>query len=150
LTNGRTWPHLTALNSALNLPSTFPGSQTGSGTRSALRGFRLEGVQMKLNDRTVTATKPELPPGKTDAIFFDDAISGFGFRVRQGGSRVFIFQYSRNGQTKRMTLGPWPKISAAKAKEMVEALAAKVALGLDPASEKEQSLAHKETLGETV
>ena len=31
---------------------------------------------MRLTDRTVTNSKPELPEGKTDAIFFDDAISG--------------------------------------------------------------------------
>jgi hypothetical protein len=33
---------------------------------------------MRLTDRIVTNSKLELPEGKTDAIFFDDAISGFG------------------------------------------------------------------------
>ena len=105
---------------------------------------------MRLTDRTVTNSKPELPKGKTDAIFFDEAISGFGLRVREGGSRVFIFQYSRDGHTRRMTLGPWPKISATKARELVEAAAAKVALGHDPAAEKQEAQTHKETLGEAV
>jgi integrase len=105
---------------------------------------------MRLTDRTVTNSKPELPAGKTDAIFFDDAISGFGLRVREGGSRVWIFQYSRDGHTRRMTLGSTSKIGATKAKELVEQLAAKVALGLDPAAEKQEAQTHKETLGEAV
>ena len=37
---------------------------------------------MRLTDRTVTSNNPKLEEGKTDAIFFDDAISGFGLRVR--------------------------------------------------------------------
>jgi integrase len=104
---------------------------------------------MRLTDRTVTATKPELEAGKSEKIIFDDAIPGFGLRLRAGGSRVWIFQYHRGG-TKRMTLGPVSKIGATKAKELVEQLAAKVALGLDPAAEKQEAQAHKETLGEAV
>ena len=105
---------------------------------------------MRLTDRTVTSSKPELPEGKTDAIFFDEQIPGFGLRIRDGGSRKWIFQYSRDGHTKRMTLGDVSKIGATKAKEMVEQLAAKVALGLDPAAEKQEAQTHKETLGEAV
>jgi integrase len=103
---------------------------------------------MKLTDRT--ANKPELPAGKTDLIVFDEDISGFGLRIREGGSRAWIFQYSHSGRTRRITLGPWPKISAATARQLVEQLAAKVALGFDPAAEKAQHQAHKETLGEVV
>jgi integrase len=105
---------------------------------------------MRLTDRTVTNSKPELSAGKTDEIIFDDVISGFGLRLREGGSRKWVFQYSRDGHTKRMTLGDVSKIGATKAKEMVEQLAAKVALGLDPAAEKQEAQAHKETLGEAV
>jgi len=105
---------------------------------------------MRLTDRTVTSNNPKLSEGKTDEIFFDDAISGFGLRVREGGSRKWIFQYSIGGHTKRMTLGDVSKIGATKAKEMVEQLAAKVALGLDPAAEKQEAQTHKETLGEAV
>ena len=105
---------------------------------------------MKLNDRTVTASKPALPQGKTDAIIFDEDISGFGLRIREGGSRVWVFQYSRDGHTRRITLGPWPKLSAKAARDLVDRLAARVALGFDPASEKADERVHKETLGEAV
>jgi len=43
---------------------------------------------------------------------------GFGLRVREGGSRLWIYQHSRDGHTKRMTLGSMSKIGAAKAKAL--------------------------------
>jgi hypothetical protein len=39
---------------------------------------------MKLTATTVKTA--ELPAGKTEAIFFDDDIPGFGLRLREGGS----------------------------------------------------------------
>ena len=96
---------------------------------------------MKLNDRTVTPNKPELPNGKIEAIIFDEDISGFGLRLREGGSRVWIFQYSRDGHTRRMTLGKWPKLSAQAAREMMRPLIHQVGLGRDPANEKQEARA---------
>jgi integrase len=105
---------------------------------------------MRLTDRTVTNNTPKLSEGKSDEIIFDDNIPGFGLRIRKAGSRVWIFQYTRDGHTKRMTLGAVSKIGATKARELVEEAAAKVALGHDPAAEKQEAQAHKETLGEAV
>jgi integrase len=105
---------------------------------------------MKLNDRTVTAVKPVLPSGKTEAIIFDESLAGFGLRLREGGSRAWIFQYSRDGHTRRMTLGKFPKLSAQAARDMVRPLVHQVGLGRDPAHEKQEAREHKETFGETV
>jgi integrase len=105
---------------------------------------------MKLNDRTVTASKPALPAGKTEVIIFDEDIAGFGLRLREGGSRAFIFQYSRDGHTRRMTLGKYPKLTAQAARDMVRPLAHQVGLGRDPAHEKQEARSHKETFGEAV
>jgi hypothetical protein len=41
-----------------------------------------------------------LPEGKTDAIWFDDALPGFGVRLRAGGRAVWIVQY-RVGRRQR-------------------------------------------------
>ena len=50
---------------------------------------------MKLTARTVAALR--LPPGKTDVIFFDEAMPGFGYRLRvaAGGkiSGSWVAQY---------------------------------------------------------
>jgi len=38
-----------------------------------------------------------LPPGKSDAIYFDDDVPGLGLRLRGGGKRCWIFQYGTAG-----------------------------------------------------
>jgi integrase len=103
---------------------------------------------MKLNDRTVTEARPTLPAGKSEAIFFDDDIAGFGLRLRRAGSRTWVYQYWLGDRSRRMTLGKWPKLSAKQARDLVDVLAAKVALGQDPAEEKIQNRTRKETFGE--
>lgn len=103
---------------------------------------------MKLNDRTVTASSPKLLSGKNEAIYFDDDVAGFGLRLRSAGSRTWIYQYWMGDRSRRMTLGKWPKLSASKARELVDSLAAKVALGQDPAEEKFESRVRRETFGE--
>lgn len=46
---------------------------------------------MKLTATTVRALK--VPTGKSEAIFFDDDVPGFGLRLREHGSRTWVFQY---------------------------------------------------------
>ena len=60
---------------------------------------------MKLTRETIGGLS--LPEGKSECEFYDDTITGFGVRLRVGGSRKFIFRYrTRGGVTRRMTLGP--------------------------------------------
>jgi hypothetical protein len=47
----------------------------------------------------------QLAAGRKELIQYDDEISGFGIRVRAGGSRNFVFTYRFAGTNKRMTLG---------------------------------------------
>ena len=56
------------------------------------------GMDMKFTTKDVASLK--LPDGKTDAIFWDDDIAGFGLRIRAGGSRVWIYRY-RVGRRQR-------------------------------------------------
>jgi integrase len=101
---------------------------------------------MKLNDRTVTATKPALPPNKSEAIIFCEDTPGFGIRIRAGGSRSWIYQFDLpGGRTRRITLGKFPKVSARQARETVETLASKLGLGIDPAQEKLDRRIHGDT-----
>lgn len=103
---------------------------------------------MRLNERRITSTKPTLPAGKDEFIFFDDDIPGLGLRVRRSGSRSWCFQYWRDGRARRLTLGKWPRLNASKARELVSGLAAKVALGGDPAADKIEDRKRKESFGE--
>jgi integrase len=89
-----------------------------------------------------------LPAGKSDHVFWDDELPGFGLRVRAGGSRVWVFQFAIGDKQRRMTLGAATRESFATIKDrdghvlklgirdQVALLHAKVKLGQDPASDK--------------
>lgn len=100
---------------------------------------------MKLTSAKVQTLK--LPAGKSEAIFFDDDLPGFGIRLRERGSRTWIFQYKLGSKQRRMTLGSASAITVEKARKGyrnkngkdvpgAEQLHARVKLGQDPASDK--------------
>jgi integrase len=87
------------------------------------------------------AASVSLPAGKTDHLVFDDAIPGFGIRLREGGSKTWIFQYSVAHQQRRMVIGKATAIPADRARQIASELYAKVKLGHDPAADKAASKA---------
>jgi integrase len=89
---------------------------------------------MKLTARSITALR--LPPGKTDHIEFDDAIPGFGLRLREAGSRTWIFQYSLGPKQRRLVIGRASALTPEMAREQAAILHARVKLGGDPAAAK--------------
>jgi integrase len=89
---------------------------------------------MKLTVKSADALK--LAPGERDRIWFDDTIAGWGLRVRDGGKRVWIYQYAIGGRTRRLTFGGYPAMGVATAREQAEQLHAQTKLGRDPAQEK--------------
>jgi integrase len=87
---------------------------------------------MKLDAKTVAALKLD---GKQDAIFFDDAMPGFGFRLRLSAGelrRTWVCQYKRAGATRRITLGSADVLGVEAARTTAKKILAKVALGEDP------------------
>jgi integrase len=78
----------------------------------------------------------ELPAKKTEHIFWDDDIAGFGLRLRAGGSRNWIFQYRLGGKQRRISFGSASTVTAQKAREKAATLHAQVKLGQDPAGQK--------------
>ena len=89
-----------------------------------------------------------LPDGKSEAIFYDDALPGFGVRVRAGGARTWIYQYKIGNQHRRITLGSLAALTPARARETAAELHAAVKLGKDPAGEKfEGRVRAAETMG---
>jgi integrase len=103
---------------------------------------------MKLTAKNLHLLK--LPAGKNDYIEQDDEISGFGARLRLGGSRTGVFDYKQGKKGRRMSLGALTEeafktvrdkdgsIIKLGIREQAALLLAKVKLGLDPASEKEE------------
>jgi integrase len=104
---------------------------------------------MKLGRGTIANL--DLPRGRSEVTYFDSDIGGFGIRVRQGGSRSWVFQYDFAGKTKRITLGKVSAIDPAKARAIASELHAKVRLGQDPAAVKAENQARAaETFGAAV
>jgi integrase len=90
---------------------------------------------MRLTIKTTEGIK--LPDGKRDHIVFDDDIPGFGIRLREGGSRTWIYQYRIGSKQRRMVLGAAKSVPIALARENAGKLEAKVKLGGDPAMDKD-------------
>jgi len=89
---------------------------------------------MKFTATTVRSAK--LPAGKSDFIFWDDEIPGFGLRLREGGSRSLVFQYKHGAKHRRMNLGVASPDTVAGARKNAAKLHARVRLGEDPAGDK--------------
>jgi integrase len=92
---------------------------------------------MKFTAKSIAALEP--PAGKSDHVEWDDSFPGFGLRMRQGGSRMWIFQYALGKKQRRMTLGSASAMTLAKARDIASELHARVRLGQDPAGQKAES-----------
>jgi integrase len=69
---------------------------------------------MKLTQ--ASAAKAKLPAGKSEHIFWDDALRGFGLRLRDSGSRNWIVQYKILAKHRRITLGSTAMLTADQAR----------------------------------
>ena len=94
---------------------------------------------MRLKLTTTTIKTLALPAGKTDHIFFDDNLPGFGLRLRASGTRKWVVQYDFAGRTRRMLLGPADVIDPGVARRHAKDILAARTLGRDPANEKSEA-----------
>lgn len=92
------------------------------------------------NQRMTARTIPSLPVPETGQVdYWDTDFPGFGVRVTSKGARAFVFMYrNADGQKRRYTLGRFPTLSLADARDSARAIGRKVADGLDPAAEKSE------------
>jgi integrase len=93
------------------------------------------GGVMKLTVKKIAELK--LPAGSKDAVFWDEDIAGFGIRLREGGSRTWIFRYRRGKRQRSITLGSAKSVPLATARQNAGELESKVRLGEDPAQTKQ-------------
>ncbi len=85
-----------------------------------------------LNARKVES----LRPGSRRAEYWDGALPGFGLRVSTGGRKTWVLMYRRNNRLRRFTLGTYPPLSLADAREMAALMLVAVQKGGDPATDK--------------
>jgi integrase len=104
---------------------------------------------MKLTKATVQ--KLALPPGKSEALVFDDVLPGFGLRIRSGGKRTWIAQYRVGQKQRRVTLGTVATLDADEARKRAKDVLSKVHLGADPQLDKAEARAQASvTLGKVA
>ena len=56
---------------------------------------------MRLTERAVA----RIAAGDRDVFIWDDALPGFGVRVKPSGAKSYIIQYRRGAVSRRMTIG---------------------------------------------
>ena len=92
---------------------------------------------IRLTDRTIAALK-STPGGQCD--YFDRALPGFGVRVSPRGKKTFILLYRNQAKRlRRQTLGRYPLMSLATAREDAQAALRKATTGRDPATEQKEA-----------
>ena len=86
----------------------------------------------KLTKRVVDG----IVPSERDQFIWDSEVSGFGLRVRAGGSKTFIAQYrvggGRAGTSRRFTVGRYGVLTVDEARAEAKRILGAVAQGQDP------------------
>lgn len=88
-----------------------------------------------LNDRKVTSLKA----ARARVDYFDRSMPGFGVRVAPSGRKSFVLLYRVNRKFQRLTLGQYPKIGLAKARDLARDELQKSSIGRDPNDERKQA-----------
>ncbi len=90
-------------------------------------------ARMKLTAAAVERVKPPAS-GRTE--YWDALLPGFGLRVTANGAKSWCVMYRVGGRRRRYTLGTFPRLKLAKAREKAQTAFDDVDKGGDPAADK--------------
>jgi integrase len=96
----------------------------------------------RISKRTVDALRPT----SKDAYLWDDELPGFGLKVTPAGRKVYLVQYrlgGRKGRTRRVTIGQHGELTPTSARMEAKRLLGQVAIGRDPAGDRDKAKADK-------
>lgn len=82
-----------------------------------------------LSDLTVKRVKP---PAKGQVDIFDAGYPGFALRVSYGGGKSWVYFYRIAGRLRRRSLGTYPAVTLAEARQLWRDAKHQVSLGRDP------------------
>ena len=69
------------------------------------------------------------PPVAGQVDHFDAGYPGLALRISYGGSRSWVYFYRWRGKQRRLTLGPWPAVELAEARDAWREVRKKLAMG---------------------
>jgi integrase len=72
------------------------------------------------------------PPARGSVEHFDRGYNGLALRVGHGGAKSFVLLYRHGAKLRRVTLGRWPEVSLAAAREAWRSTREAIARGEDP------------------
>lgn len=104
-------------------------------------------MKPRLTETTVRTLS--LSKGSTEQIIFDSgkgSVPGLGLRVREGGSRKWIFQYRLAGKSRRQTIGSAAAWTLEAARKKARAMRVQVDQGIDPELEKDIKIEASKTI----
>jgi integrase len=81
----------------------------------------------------------QLPAGSSDYVWWDDDITGFGMRLRAGGTRNWIYRYRIGSKQRSLILGSATSVPLALARKNASKLEARVRLSEDPALDRQNA-----------
>jgi integrase len=90
-------------------------------------------------DAKMVARATTLPPNRTDVVYWDSTLTGFGYRLRQHADGIrgsYVVQYRRGGKSRRYLVGSAAKLTAAEARAEAKRILSRVTLGADPQEER--------------
>jgi integrase len=75
--------------------------------------------------------------GKTDKVYFDEDLPGFGLRLRSGSKKkVWVCRYEYSGIQRKLKIGDAARLTADQARKKARQVMAEVILGGDPQAKK--------------
>ena len=86
---------------------------------------------MKLTEEAIAALA--CSPGQKDRLVFDDTVSGLAVRVTAAGAKMFLAQYTIQGQRRRVPIGRWGAVTLKDARLAARGILGDVAKGQDVA-----------------
>ena len=98
-------------------------------------------MRMKFTEKTIASLK--LKAGQTDLFAIDEGLRGFTCRVRDNGSKTFLYQYKVAGRSRKVVIGSANVVSLADAKEIAGRYHARVMAGGDPFADKIDTVASR-------
>lgn len=93
-------------------------------------------MRMKLTTLLVEQAKPS---GETAIEIADSVVTGLRLVVQPSGHRSWAVRYRFNGDNRKLTIGPWPRVGLSLARELAAKALRKVVEGEDPAAEKKEA-----------